>query len=408
MKSTLLVTQNTYDLPNVRSVNTFKNVEWEGVDCLIFHSSADSHIELVKELSTLRGKVSKVIYVNKNINALYYCIFTGLDADIYDSEEYLMDSETIDYLISDYKNTGMTITSPSSELETVAKSIALISEGSIENIQELLSNPFWTRTLTTAVAKVDRSLSLQNEINMDVLEVLSESGKYITNLEVSSERTSIEIEKLQRVLHDAESRTRSNTPFFFNTYEVPVTVPKVLYVKGYGDCRYLNSFLLNYQHYLKMEKQYSSKILFMLPKLPLYMQKYKDGAVRLGSDSVNIVNMDSHVFITFEPKKVVMDMFFNQPNTQIFIVVDLMFGDLMVKGHMVEKVNSVSGFSDIPRFNLQPERTIVPISATSANILIPHINRYAQSNESTKRSMYFEKCKPYYQHLDKIILKDGR
>lgn len=410
MAHTILVTLNNYSLTEIKTIKTFKNINWEDVECLIFHSTIDSDFEIVKELSNLKGKVKKVIYINKNINPLYYCIFTGLDADIYDSEEYLSDNDILKYLVSNYKETGMTMKTASSDLETLAKSIAAISTSNVESLQKLVSNDFWMRTLTTAVSNVDNAIVMSSQININVVEMLEESSKLITNLEKSNEVTSAELANLNKLIYEMERKNlRVSTPHMFTTYNVPVTVPKVLYVKAYGECRYLKSFLMAYQHYLRMSKQYTSKILIAVPNLKLNIHRYRDIGTRLAQDSIDIVNYQaSNIYVTHEPKKSIMDAFFNQQNVQIFIMIDLMMGDTLVKGHMVEELTAISGLSDIQRFNLKEHRCIIPVSAKASNILIPHINRYSGSNESTKRSLYFEKCATSFKKIDDIILKDGR
>lgn len=404
MSEILLVTTGNYNLTQIRAVKSFLNIDWGGVTTVIFHSTIDGDLDVIKELTSLQNKVDKVIYINSKMNPLYYCIFTGLDADIYDSEDYLSDEETLMYLVSEYQKTGLTMKSAGDDLETLAKSIATISTSSLDSLQKLLSNEYWTRTLTTAVTNIDTTLARANQININVVDMLSESTELIKELEESNGRTTDEISKLNNIISEMDKKTKPSTPFIFSSYKVPVIVPKVLHIKVYGNCRYLMSFILAYQHYLKMHKQVNSKMLFLMPKLKLLMQKYKDNATRLAPDSINIVEYgQSTVFTTFEPKKLVMDAFFNQKGVEVFIVVDLMFGDRMLEGHMVKDLYAVSGLSDIAKFSLKPERTIIPISSTKKNIHIPHIRNYASSNESTKRSMYFENCSEQFGRLDNIL-----
>jgi hypothetical protein len=408
MGVTVLVTINNYDLPEIKSVKSFNNLDWESIDCLIFHSSSDSDIEIIRDLSNMKGLVDKVIYINKNINPLYYCIFTGLDADIYDTEDSLMDSSVMTYLIDSYKTTGMTIKSPNADVETLAKCIATISSKNIENLQKLVSNDFWVRTLNTAVSNVDNALSRASQINIDIVEMLVETTKLIDTLESGHESTSREMDKLRDLIDDMQNKTRSNSTFIFGTYRVPVQVQKVLYIKAYGNCRYLNSFILAYQHYLKMSQQYSSKVLLALPKLKVHMQRYKNIS-RLAQDSVDMMDLGaSNLYVTFEPKKMVMDAFFNQTGVGVFIVIDLIFGDILVEGHQVETFNALSGASDFERFNLRPERAIFTLAGHKDSIRIPHIKDYSDANEHTRRTMYFDKCSEMFKILDKVAIKAGR
>lgn len=409
MGEVVLVTLNSKSvLSTIRVISTLSNFSLDGVDCVIFNSSSDSDLDLVRYLTNLSGKVNKVIYINKSINPLHYCIFTGLNADIYDSEDYLADEDILNFLVSNYKSTGLTMRQSSNDLDTLAKSIAAISSSSVDAIQKLVSNDFWTRTLTTAVTNVKRDVALSNQVNIDVVDMLTECSKLINELEEGQDRSSNELEKLHKLILDMEKKQRPNTPFYFSTYTVPVNVQKVLYIKVYSDCRYLKSMIGAYHHYLKMSKQVSSKVLFIMPKLKLYIQKYKEVATRLDQDSVEVVNYQSPFFITFEPKKIVMDAFFNQQNIGLFIVVDFMFGEILVDGHMVTRLNAIGGLSDLETFNLSVESTLTSLTGRSGNLIIPHINSYQSSNDSTRRSFYFDKCSDLFSRIDKIVNLGGR
>lgn len=405
----LLVTTNNYDLPNVKIVDSMKDMDWSTVDCLIFHSTVDKEYVVGLEISKLKDVVKKVIYINESISPLYYCIFTGVDADIYDSEEYLMDASLLDYLIENYKNTQMTISSPDKELEILAKGVAAISSSDPESIHKLVSHPYWLKKLNTAVANVDNALARSKQVNINVVEMITEVRKLLDDMKFHSENLNRELEQTLKLVAELEKKPKPNTVFMFTTYRVPVSVPKVLYIKAYGNCRYLNSFVLAYQHYLKNCKQYSSKILIVLPKLKLYMKRYENLA-RLAQDSVGVMNLNvSDVYVTYEPKKIVLDTFFSQQNVQIFIVVDLMLdNEKLLYGHMVEELYALGSPNDAKMFNLDPERSICSITGSAQNIYIPHINRYAEKNESVKRQLYFEKCESAFKKIDSFIFKDRR
>lgn len=408
MEKRVLVSINNYDLPDITCVKSFKNLEFDKIGCLIFHSTADSDLETILALRNIKGVIPKVIYINKNINPLYYCIFTGLNADIYDTEESLMDSSVIEYMIDNYKNTGFTIKSPSTDVETLAKGIATLSSTNIESLQKLISNDFWVKTLNTAVSNVDSAISRASEININIVDMLVETSKLVESLEMSNESTVQELEKLKEILAEVTKKEKPNTPFIFHTYRVPATIKKVLYIKAFGNCRYLNSFFLAYQHYLKMSKQYSSKVLLVLPKLKQYMKRYNE-IPRLARDSVNMINFrGSDFFITFEPQKMVMDEFFNQQGVDVFIVIDLMMGDHLLEGHMVKTLYALSGVSDLKRFNVRPQDAIMSIVSHPESIRIPHIQGYSEANEVTRRNMYSTRCAEMFARLDKYTIGDRR
>lgn len=409
MGVTLLVSIHNYDLPDIKSVKSLKNTDWSNVDCLIYHSSTDSELDVGLEISRLKGVVPKIIYINQNINPLYYCLFTGLDADIYESEDYLMDASVLQFLQDSYKETGMTIKPPSADLEVLAKGIETITSDNFENIKKLLDNPYWLKTLSTAVVNVEGAMVRNQGVSIGIDEMLSEVAKIVETKKQMEENASNELNDALRLITQMEKKPRPNTPFFFNTYKVPMNSAKVLYIKAYGNCKYLNSFILAYQHYLRNSKQYSSKLLVALPKLKMNIQRYESVA-RLAPDSIDMVDMNiSDVFITYEPKKIIMDAFFGQPNIQIFIVLDLMLDtDKLIKGHNVHELYALGSLSDVKRFNLKPERCLNALTTNKITLLIPHINKYAETNDSVRKQMYFDKCAETFKKIDDIILKTGR
>jgi hypothetical protein len=409
MGSVVLVTENSYDLNGVQCADSLKNVDWADLDCLVFHSSKDTDFEAVRILSEIKSYVSKVIYINADINPLFYCIFTGLDADIYDSEDFLADEGVLKYLIEDYKETGMTMKSSTSEIETITKYISALSDTDLENVQSLLGNSFWLKTLNTAVSNVNTAVVRADQANFEIVTMLDETVKLIKTLESSQLNTTNEIEKLKVMVKDLERKERPNIPFLYSRYTVPLSVQKVMYIRSVGPCRYLNSFILAYQDYLKMAKQYSTKVLFILPNLSMYIRRYEN-APRISMDSVDILRTAEHdYFITFEPKKTVLDHFFNQQRIGIFIVVDLTLGDPLIEGSMVEKYFAASSANDVQRFDLRMDRTFVPqVGPDKGPIIIPHLTKYATSNTSTRKSMYYTHLKDRFERLNSVLIKDGR
>jgi hypothetical protein len=401
-KQTLLISINNYEIEGVKCSRTFRNIDWSEISCLIFHSSSDSDLDISLELSNIKGKLEKVIYINKSINPLYWCIFMGLDADIYDSEDYLQDASVLNYLIDNYKNTGMTIKAPDSDVETLAKCIENIASSNMEMVQQMLSNDFWLKTVNTAVTNVGAVIDRANKANIDVVAMIDRAKALIDSLERSQENTTRELEKLKQKIDEVERKERPNVVFSYNTYPVPATVQKVLYVRVYSHCRHLNTFLRAYQHYLKMTMQCTSRMLITVPKLKLYMEKYND-IPRLSPDNVDMINMGaSDLYVTYEPKKVVLDRFFSQ-NVNLFIVVDMMFGELLLKGHMVEEFYSASGVSDIRHFHLDPSRTISPMVSLEGGISLPFIKNFSTFNANVKKAKCFEHLKERYEKLDSVL-----
>ncbi len=397
-----------YTLDGVKTVRSIEGMNLSGVDCLIFNSSSDKDMSVLLSLSKIKGVVPKIIYISSKVDPLYYGMFSGLGADIYDNEDYLTDAGVVKYFIDSYKNTGLTMKPPSEDVETLAKSISAISSASEENIRTLVSNKLWLQTLSTSVTNVGVALERSSDVNTKSVESWREISKFIDALSVSNDVTKHEIDKLKVLITDLERNARPNAPFIFSTYTVPQVVNKVLYIRVLGSCRYLNSFVLAYQHYLKMRMQRSSKVLFALPKLKIHMQRYKDMA-RIAPDSIDILDISSSdVFVTFEPKKIVLDAFFGQSNVELFIVVDLMFSDPLLEGYMVDTFTAVSGVADVKRFNLKAARTIFPLVGLEDSLILPHIAEFAQKTESVRKTLYFKSCEKLYDVLDTVLFKENK
>lgn len=392
----LIVSTNSYFHHKYVTSKTFKNINWEEVESLIFHSSIDNEVDIILELSKAGEKVKKIIYINQTINSLFYGLFAGINADIYNNSNMLEDESVLDYIIDNYKNTGMTIKSPDADVETISKFLATVSKENAETLKKLVANASWLRTLESSVNNVGTALVRSNEANTNMVEMFNRTAEMITDLEESHVKTTQEIEKLSKYIEETDKRTaagKQSTAFFYSTYPVPNTVSKVLYIKVYSPCKFLNSFIGAYQHYLKMDKQIDSKLLLAVPKLKNFMTKF-DFLPRLDSDSIKTLKLGSlgNAFVTFEPKSAVLNDFF-AIKTDLFIVIDMMFGENLLSGPKVVPIYAINGTSDMNKYGIQPNKCIVSLIGVKANIIIPYIKEYIQSSESARRTFYSERCK---------------
>lgn len=408
MSSIVLVTTGEFNVEGVATMDSLKGVDELTTDCLVFNSSTDDDLVLALELSRLSDSVKKVIYIGKDISPLHYCLFMGVDADIYDSEDYLTDKETLMFLVDSYKTTGMTLKSPDSDVGILAKAIATLSSRDFDNIQQHLSNTFWLKTLNTAVESVELAFRKSSQVNSDVVAMVKEAGLLVDNLTSEQSNLSHELMSLRELLNDMQKLPRANTPFHYPTYNVPYTVQNVMYVRGYSPCRYLNSFILAYQDYLKMHKQRTCKVLFVLPKLKSLMKKYEH-IPRLATDSISMFDFDlSPFYVTFEPKKMVLDSFFSQQNIGLFIVVDLTYSDVLLSGTMVKTFGAVSGLSDVVTFGLDSRTTFMSIVGQADALTIQHIMNYVNGTEQVKKTNYYAKCSKLFESLDATLKIDRR
>lgn len=410
MKSNVvLVTTKQLISNKYRIESSLSGINWHGVDTLVFHSCSDTDVSVTLELNKLKNSLKKIIYISADLNSILYCIFRGMNADIYDDETYLYDESILDFIIDNYKETGMTIKSDNEMFDELAKGISAVAEGNIDILTKLIESPVWKRTLDNALTQVDNALVRSEAMNTEVVTMLSDINSYIDDLVDRNAKTSAKIEDLMEEVKKYEAnndfsngiRKPANT-MQFPSYAVPVGCPRVLYIKLYAPCMYLNSFLRAYQDYLLMLKQKKAKVLLVHQKVELMMRKYKD-IPRLAMDSVNMMNLNSDFYITFEPYKMVLDAFFKQ-TAELYIVIDYLYSrEPLLKGHQVKTLYGVSGISDIKLFNLQPDRVISSHIGVEGSYIIPKLRNYISASESGKLQLYSSACSELYAKLDKLL-----
>lgn len=401
----LVVSVNKYEYANFKCFQSFQNIVWEDVEVLIYHSSRDNDLDSILELSKASKTVEKMIYINQNINSLYYGLFAGFDADIYNDESMLSDEDTLEYLVEEYKHTGMNVKSPNDDVETISKFVAAVSKESADSLAKLVKNTFWLQSLESSMKNVETALVRTDEANVNMVEMFNKTSEIIEALQEGQIRTTEEIEKLSTYLQELErkGKDKESSLIIFPPYNVANTAPKTLYVRVCSPCRYLFSFLSAYQDYLKMNKQKQVKLLICAPKLKQFMTKYdNENFCRLGMDTINIRGIENYdLYVTFEPRNQVLMKFFSM-KADIMIVIDMMFGGNLLQGSKVISLNAISGVSDIKRYKIKdPKTCIVPHTGLNVNIVIPTLMQYGYTtqggqlvptNIQIRRAKYFEKC----------------
>lgn len=409
----LIISTTNYKHQNFTVSKTVRNIEWEGVKSVIFNDSVDSELDTILGLAEAFTKVEKFIYINDNLHSLFVGLLMGMNGDIYNDSTLLRDEDTLSFLISDYKNTGMTIKTADADVETLVKLITTLSNENAETLEKLIKNGFWLKTIESSVNNVGNELVRTGQANKTMVEIFNRTSDMVKHFSEESTKLQQEIDSLNKTLDDAEKNygkgSMQSTPYIFPTYQVPTTIPRVLYVRVYSPCRFLLTFLNAYQHYLKMEKRINSKMLISVPKLKQFLIKY-DKLPRLDAETVNNLNIGSlgDTLVTFEPRSTVLNSFFNM-KTDLYIVVDMMYGDNLIAGYKVEQVNAITSLSDIETFRLTNDRTIVSLRGMNSNIVIPYIKTVNSKVPATSVYTYYnELCNDKaYAKLNNIIFGRG-
>lgn len=409
----LIISTINFKHHNFTVSKTLKNIEWEGIDAVIFHESIDSELDTILGLADAFSTVKKFIYINDNLHSLFVGLFMGMDGDIYNDSSLLKDEDTLNFLISDYKNTGMTIKTPEGDVEALVKLISALSNEKAETLENLIKSNFLLRSIEKSVNNVGKELVRTEQANKTMVEIFNRTADMIKHFSEEGAKLQQEIDSLNKTLDEVEKNFGRggmlSTPYIFPTFQVPTTVSRVLYVRVYSPCRFLLTFLGAYQHYLKMEKRINSKMLIAVPKLKQFLAKYEK-LPRLDAETVNNLNISNlgDTLVTFEPRSTVLNSFFNI-KTDLYIVVDMMFGDNLIAGYKVEQVNAVTSLSDIETFKLKNDRTIVSLRGMHSNIVIPYIKNVNSKVPATSVYTYYnELCNDKaYAKLNNIIFGRG-
>ena len=401
-KRKLIVTKLDVEVEGFEVVKSIEGVDWGTVMGVIFNSCVDDDLTLMLGLSKLKGKLDFIIYINDNIPPLYFSLFDGLDADIYNGEDVLSDKDTLDFLVSKFGKTGFTIQSPSQDFQALYKSISEVLENNTAKAVELLSSDLWHKTVQGALATVDTSLARSNQINTDMVKILSKAQEHTELLKANNAEINDKLEELNATVEEVYSKGMSASPILYPTYNVPSATRRVLYIKFYSACPYLVSFIQSYQHSLRVTRSLRSKALLVLPSLPIFINRYKE-IPRLATETLGVLDNKYTLCCTFEPKKSVMEKFFSS-DEDVYFVLDMMYGNNLVKGAHVVQYSAVSGLKDLERFGLSAERTFFSVSGVKGGLIIPYIYDYSTASTDVIRySLYFDKCKDLNDRLDKIL-----
>jgi len=403
-KGRLLVTTGDYKLKGFTVVKTLKGVDWSGIEGLIFNSSEDDDLTVYSEIVKVKNSLKFIIYINSDVKPIFFSLFSGINGDIYNNSDLLGDETIVDFMITKYGQTGLTIKSSAQDFESLNKSLKKVLNAEETDVHNFVKNRLWKKTVCEALATVDSSLARADQINNDMVQIIGQAKDQADKLMETNQEINDQLVSMQETMSEFSNGV-TTTPMFYTAYKVSAATKRVLSVKCYSHCNYLVSFLIAYQKYLKQSLGVDSRILLVLPNLPIFVSRYKE-LPRLATETLGVMqNLNRDLYCTFEPKREVMKRFF-EGNNMIYIVVDEMYSNAIVSsGAKVEKFYAVSGGSDISRFDLKPERTFFPVVGLEEGFVIPYIQDYNTKYPGmpAKLQAYYTGCRKLYDRLDKIL-----
>lgn len=386
----LLVTTKSIDLPGFTTVKSLENVDWTNVETLIFHDSVDKELVDILALTKAREYVKKKIFINNNLKSMYFVLFQGMDAAIYNDESFLDDIDILLYIVESYKETGLEVVSEEKDLETINRYISDIAGSGTDLVKKYLESEVMQSSIRNTLANIENSLSEKQEREIAMVSFFEDVLEFTDTLTTTQSDTSEKLQELQKYLEEVEmasGKGRENLKFIFKTYNVPNTVSSVLYIRALEPTIYLESFILSYVSYLNNDKRKRAKVLIAVPMLKQLVDKYRSIS-NLSPETVKSISLkDKDVFVTHEPTVEVLTKFF-KTDLDVHIVIDLMYGEKLLTGTKVKTINSVSGLSKVFKDDLRQDRTITPITGMPSMIVIPLLSQYTTKSEVQKLNQY--------------------
>ncbi len=404
-----LISKEKVDFEGIVHSDTLKAIDLEIADCVVYHSSVDLARELPLALTRLAGKVSKIIYMNGEINPLLYCIFMGLDADIYDDESGLESSDTLMFYIENYKDTGLTMSPPNTDVDTLMKSLEVFTNAGTDEVTRMVTNTFWVDTLKRAASNIDASVQRSLAVNSEVTKAFAETRGYIDAIIEGHGRTTEQLQQMKASIDAMQDSLpqnpgmRRNTPSYYPTIPLPAhAAGRTLYVKALTPCRFLVSFFIAFEEWSKANQFADIRLLIIIPNLDMIKAKYK-GLPELNSEGISFMNMSNMYFVTHDPRKAVMDRFFNIASADGFVVIDAAYGTELLASNKLKKLyatSSISAVRDVIREKkIQTSQIIFSGANLSGALSIPNIPKYGDLPITQRAPEYASKMGVQFKSL---------
>lgn len=399
-------------------VKSLEQVDWGTVDVLIFHSTVDSSIETILNLTKARNEVPKKIFINKELNNLYYVLFQGMGADIYKEEDYLKDVEFLNYLIDNYNNTNLTIKSVDADIDKIAEYINELTTSNLELVVKYINSPVMQKNISTALVEVKNSTLQKQEQERQMVSFFEDALGIINDLKENYEKTGDKLREIEEYLEDVDTRKQGsdNKKFLFPTYKIPPKVSRVAYIRVLTPPMYLESFIQAYAHYVNNDLRKRCKVLIVAPLFKQVVIKYR-GLPNISSESVRTVDLNSSdLFVTHEPTGEVLTKFFSS-DVDLHIVIDYMYGDVLLKGIKVTQFNAIASWGDKDKYSLRSDTIITSIRGGADCVVIPSIPSYSANSPSVvaKLSKYSKAVRQSaeknntlsaYEKIDRKVFKN--
>ena len=390
------------------------NTQWikenqDDIDTVIFHSTKESDFAVGVNLSAMckKGTV-KFIYINANPQTTIKMVISGAGGFVITDEFYLDDEEELMELL---KACGMDDADSETSLANVSVQVVKDFVQSFVRGEERIKTPAYLEMVNSAINQLS-TITAQQELQIttmgnSAIDIFRKASDLIKNMQANHTKIEQQLKMLESNQDAASSNTGNSLSFNSNVVMYPPVryngSKPLLLIREYSPCRYLTSFVLGYTHHVHFAKNTRVKLIVAHQKGAGVAAKY-DIFTSINEQSAGYTSLYTNEFIsTNTPTKDILRELFKQP-VDVFIVVDRLYGTQdIVNGVKINKINAVSGISDIDRYNLKPEDTIVSIAKQEGVFATLMTLKNYESDTNMRQALYEQAYAKVYAKIDEFL-----
>lgn len=392
------------------------NADFSGESVIILHNSGDTDDVLIQELTKLwaRDRNKKFIYINSELSPLLQTFFFGLGGLVIDFDDALADADILISIIEDYRDCDYRVQAPAEKFLELRRALDSIIDGNLDpsSVYEIVTNADWRGQLKSTMNVVSSSLTVIDKSNHALVKFVDHTREAMLHYrdEIAKIKQSLteatEANERARAVSSISDDTNTNRIRTFPPVQLPVHVPKVLYIHELSPCMFLTSFLMAYQQYLKTKKAVTTRLLIVQQDSDMGRERYSPKIFyNIDKNSVGKqAPATTDKFVIAEPRQDLMNYFFSASNCKCFIVLDRFLQKTQVirsspKVKMLYASNSVHVFEEK---QIMKKNTIAPMrkDISEGGFSIPYLQNYNRQNAV---GAYFQTCREMYAKLDSLL-----
>lgn len=391
-------------------------------DVLIINSYYDDEYRAGIALSKLiQSDLKYVLYLSDNPQLNMTSLVRSING-LVDTEEYLLDPDTLGVLIGEYKDTinlrkettkystnafEVAAITPSIIDETDTGSSQLLNHSSIEVVESFYhdfvhgtvdkANTAYLGLVSKAISDINGSSKTLNTYDKDVSDTVNDLYS-----RASEELSTLQAKKdeLEEALDDVKDKYKKMTQqnkniglgrqidnFAAYTHTAKVGTQVIVY-KEYSQVRYLTSMILGYAAYLKSNMYKRVHVLFVIPNKPTIIKKYKKSTqnfVHVTTENYQSEDVVSEDILFTEMPVARIYKYLLSINDDILIIVDRTYNDEFCVNGRVNKWHAFSGKTEADLYPNINEHRVFPIKKISKDdVVIGHVDGYSTAPQNRK------------------------